>query len=170
MSIQLYIAGSLDLLLDRLMEEVYEEDPFQAPEIIVPNRNLRRWLQMGIARRYGVAAHLNFQFLETGLSRILSEAAPECELASPSLQQWALLRALQKETLNPLDHYRRASYLHYLFRDYEYHRNNLVHGWHREVDSSLAEEMGPDIFRPIKLTEVAPLLMVAPNLHGFAIG
>ncbi|MCB1137749.1 MAG: exodeoxyribonuclease V subunit gamma [Leptospiraceae bacterium] len=146
MSIQLYIAGSLDLLLDRLMEEVYEEDPFQAPEIIVPNRNLRRWLQMGIARRYGVAAHLNFQFLETGLSRILSEAAPECELASPSLQQWALLRALQKETLNPLDHYRRASYLHYLFRDYEYHRNNLVHGWHREVDSSLAEEMGPDIF------------------------
>ncbi|MCB1169403.1 MAG: exodeoxyribonuclease V subunit gamma [Leptospiraceae bacterium] len=146
MSIQLYIAGSLDLLLDRLLEEIYDEDPFLAPEIIVPNRNLRRWLQMRIAQQNGVAAHLDFQYLETGLSGILSQAAPDCELASPSMQQWALLRALQKESLNPLDHYRRASHLHYLFRDYEYHRNKLVHAWHRELKTSLTEEKGPDIF------------------------
>lgn len=144
---QLHIADSLPLLLDRLDQELTSwPDPFIAPTIIVPNRNLRRWLQMNLAAKAGVAAHLDFHYLESGLSRLMSGGGHPVLQADPAFQQWSLLSALKPEAADTLELYRRTSHLHSLFRDYEYHRNPMIHAWHLELDSSLCSGPGLDIF------------------------
>ncbi|HBS04427.1 MAG TPA: hypothetical protein DEA96_05650 [Leptospiraceae bacterium] len=145
---KLYIADSLEHLLQKLQSQLQKHsDPLRAPRILVPNRNLRRWMQMQLARRQGVAANLNFQYLEQGISSILAHSARK--QAPASLQLWALIQALQQDTRAPgdsLEIYRRASHLTYLFRDYEYHRNPMIRAWQQELKTS-PTALEPDIFQ-----------------------
>ena len=142
---ELYIADSLELLLDQLQKQLHRSDPLQGPRILIPNRNLRRWMQMAIASRHGVSANLNFQYLEQGISSIFT-GVTELRLASPARQHWALLRALQNSSADALESYRKAAHLSYLFRDYEYHRNPLIRAWQRQLSTSPAGNLEPDIF------------------------
>lgn len=145
---ELYIADSLERLLQKLQSQLQENlDPLKAPRILVPNRNLRRWMQMQLAQKQGVAANLNFQYLEQGISSILGSGIRQKQ-ASAGLQLWSLIHALKNSSAtsdDSLDVYRRATHLTFLFRDYEYHRNPMIRGWQKELESSCTD-FEPDIF------------------------
>lgn len=142
---ELYIADTLERLLSKLQSQLASHsDPLRPPRLLVPNRNLRRWMQMQLANSQGVAANLNFQYLEQGISSVLS-AGLQSRQASAGLQQWALIQALQTDpSIDPslgsapdsLELYRRSAHLTYLFRDYEYHRNPMIRSWQKELSSS----------------------------------
>ncbi len=89
--IEAYFSDDLERLARRLFASVTGDtmhdryDPFAPPLVLVPNRNLRRWLQMRLSRQdggpgaRGVCAHVNFQFLEEGFFTILTELDPAKE-------------------------------------------------------------------------------------------
>ncbi|MCB1166882.1 MAG: exodeoxyribonuclease V subunit gamma, partial [Leptospiraceae bacterium] len=139
------LPGLSDALLTALESQT---DPFLAPHVLVPNRNLRRWLQMQIAARNGIAANIKFEYLEQGLVGILRNVVPHVQLADPASIQWSLLRALEatSEGSDSIDQFRKASRYSYLFRDYEYHRNRTVRQWQAELESTLAPSGNLDIF------------------------
>lgn len=89
--IEAYFSDDLERLARKLFASITGDtiqdryDPFAPPLVLVPNRNLRRWLQMRMAREdagpgaRGVCAHVNFQFLEEGFFTILTELDPARE-------------------------------------------------------------------------------------------
>ena len=82
-STKYFFSTRLEHLLAGLARELNETrslDFFaRAPVIWIPNRNLRRWVQMELARESHVAAHLDFQFLESGLWKLLVALDPDRE-------------------------------------------------------------------------------------------
>ena len=73
-----YLSDDLNLLRDRMDEIIVQErrdsgNPFRQSRIFIPNRNLRRWLQLQLSRGKGASALLEYSFLETGLIELLRE-------------------------------------------------------------------------------------------------
>ena len=82
MAIHLHFSNKIEALADCLgqwITDYYGRGALglSPVEILIPNMNLTRWLQMQLARTRGVACNLDFTFLETGLWRALKEF---CEL------------------------------------------------------------------------------------------
>jgi exodeoxyribonuclease V gamma subunit len=140
------LAGELAVVLDTAVKD----DCFRAVTIVVPNRNVRKWLQLYLSRRDGVAINLNFDYLEQVLWKLLSELDPR-EHAAPLFQleddHYRLLtlvpllendgspidplcKYLGDDKKNPRNWWRRAwslaDHLAGLIRDYEYHRQDAI--------------------------------------------
>lgn len=148
-----YCSTRLENLLDALSHELRETRPAdffaRAPAIWVPNRNLRRWIQMTLAEREGVAAHLDFQFLETGLWQLLLALDPRQdrplpldrvdleylvlsvleELVAGDEAVFAPFREYLGDERGPRKLVQLAARLAALFQEYEYHRGDMVAGW-----------------------------------------
>ena len=78
MSIQIYFSNQVRALGDQLginllNERQSRKDPFWAPSVIVPNPNLKKWLQLHIADQQDVVANVEFEFLEEGLWKLISQ-------------------------------------------------------------------------------------------------
>src|ERR1022692_1509206 len=71
-----------DQLADDLEREAKDGDFFKPATIVVPNRYLKKWLRLWLARRLDVAINLDFQILEPALWNLLREVDP-ANLASP---------------------------------------------------------------------------------------
>ena len=141
------LAGKLAAVLD----ETIAVDCFVPHTIVVPNRNVRKWLHLWLARRDGVAINLHFQYLEPVLWDLLCaldprpHAAPLTRLEDEQYRLLTLVPLLEEESadtaLVPLREFlgtdrtkrgwwRRAwqlsDRLAGLIRDYEYHRHEPI--------------------------------------------
>ncbi|HMW59431.1 MAG TPA: exodeoxyribonuclease V subunit gamma, partial [Leptospiraceae bacterium] len=64
-----FFATDLSTLARKLTDQIAKDkkrDPLQPRRIIVPNRNVARWLEMRLADWSGVCGNVDFQFLEPG--------------------------------------------------------------------------------------------------------
>ncbi|MCR9144005.1 MAG: exodeoxyribonuclease V subunit gamma [bacterium] len=168
-----YFSTRLERLIDALSFEMRATRPVdffsRPPAVWVPNRNLRRWIQMELAEREAVAAHLEFQFLESGLWSLLLALDPERERPQPLDRvdlEYLVLTALQEivrepepvfepffEYLRdpdgpsagraPRQLYQLAVRLASLFQEYEYHRGDMIAAWSGVPDLSGAAPEHP---------------------------
>jgi exodeoxyribonuclease V gamma subunit len=140
------LAGELALVLDAAVKD----DCFRAVTIVVPNRNVRKWLQLYLSRRDGVAINLHFDYLEQVLWKLLSDLdprqhdAPLFQLEDEHYRLLTLVPLLENDgspidplskylgddKKNPRNWWRRAwslaDHLAGLIRDYEYHRQDAI--------------------------------------------
>ncbi|MCI0376600.1 MAG: exodeoxyribonuclease V subunit gamma, partial [Gemmataceae bacterium] len=76
----LYLAAEPVALAERLALDLDRQskkaDPFVPARIVVPNRNLAKWLRLWLARRDGVAVNLRFYYLENALFEMLRALDP----------------------------------------------------------------------------------------------
>ena len=97
-----------DVLLDEIRDEVGSGDLFRRTRIVIPNRSIQRYLSLRFARRYGIAAQLEFPSLMSVFQRFLPQnhdrpnidkktigwriyrvlREPKSEKAFPLLTQW----------------------------------------------------------------------------------
>ena len=62
----------------RLLEEKKGRDPFAFPQVIVPNANIAKWLQIRVfAKERELCAGIRFPFIERRLTELMSENLPE---------------------------------------------------------------------------------------------
>ncbi|MCB9593805.1 MAG: exodeoxyribonuclease V subunit gamma [Sandaracinaceae bacterium] len=149
--IRLTYSNHTEALLDALVRRVGTApgDPLEATHIVVPNQNVERYVELGIARRLGVAANLRFR----RLAHLVEELLPGPLLAGEALQA-RVLRGLLDDALlaepelAPVRRYlsaagaataatepRRAQLaLHVtrLFEEYGFSRPELLEAWARE--------------------------------------
>jgi exodeoxyribonuclease V gamma subunit len=170
-------SNRLDVLAGRLSDAVGEEQracgPFAMTPVVVPNPNLARWLQFFIAERRGVAANLEFPYLESGMWQLVCGLAPAGAprpqlLTHEKLQQLiaAQLVGGSDASASPFVEYCRnaagefdvrdaecirrvwqiSGRLATLFREYDYHREGMVRHWLSGADASFFEaEEGRDL-------------------------
>ena len=146
-----------DQLADALDDEAKTGDFFAPTLVVVPNRYLRKWLRLWLARKLDVAVNLNYQPLEEALWTLLRQVDPNQSTSPPEaidentyrLMVLSVLLEEQDPDLAPLQRYlqrqgpalsrlscRRAWYLAdrlgVLLQDYEYHRQDaLIQRWLR---------------------------------------
>lgn len=156
---KLYFSSHTEKLAEQLAVDLtnsaYVRDPFASPLVIVPNLNIKLWLQLRIATRNSVAANIRFTFLETGLWDIIADLDPE-KKTKPSIltgetylililgelfrmtsddKDLALLwKYLHDKDDKPVtDYYRKAwqlsEKLEKCFREYEYNRAEMIAAW-----------------------------------------
>lgn len=139
----------LDALVRRLHEERAERSPLEPLRVAVPNRNIERYAELGVARRLGIAANLRFPRLEELVNEWLGERERPLLLDNPLRAR--VLRALSDPdllahpTMGPVRRYlhgagerpdaverRRAQlavHTSALFREYSLSRAELLDGW-----------------------------------------
>lgn len=159
MAIELYFSNRLEELADRFSailesETRTDEDLFQGGLTILPNQNLTKWLKLFLAKKWSIYMHLDFEFLEAGLWRLLSglDARQEKpDMIDKPFVQMVLLDRLQRigtdgNEFAPLRRYlwgmdgkREADYyvklwqlsdkLAHLFQEYQFHRSEMIQRW-----------------------------------------
>ena len=79
----LYLGGEPAMLAERLADNLEQHathgDFFAPAMIVVPNRFLRKWLRLHLARKHGVAINLHFHYLESALWQLLQAVDPSGE-------------------------------------------------------------------------------------------
>lgn len=164
MGVELYFSNQLEQLGLRLSNDLKEDNArktniFLKSTIIVPNSNLKKWLQMTIANTLGIAINLEFiSSLEDGLWNMLKNldnSSQRIELLNNEMLQLMLLYLLQDVKEWPeetsliqkylldsdrekrVDHVKRSwqmsKRLAYYFRKYEYHRPDMIRRWQTEI-------------------------------------
>ncbi|HMX55488.1 MAG TPA: exodeoxyribonuclease V subunit gamma [Leptospiraceae bacterium] len=139
-----FFATDLSTLARKLTDQIAKDkkrDPLQPRRIIVPNRNVARWLEMRLADWSGVCGNVDFQFLEPGIGNRIEEiTGKKRALASREDLTLGILEcffegqvsgALARyiESRNSTDLYHLAAKLASLFQDYEYHRAEWADRW-----------------------------------------
>lgn len=167
--IQIHKAQKLTDLADLLYEKIQSErelnrsesDPaglFSTHKIVVPNRNLRRWLQIYFADHHTCTAGLHFQFLEQALfpekeadylsvpfiqllmiqlfQRILSGDVPA---GFEAFRSYLEEPADGDESRVHIKMYQLSARLASYFQDYRYHRTEWIEAWKegKNVDPSV---------------------------------
>lgn len=138
----------LEALARRLDARRKSADPLAPIEIVVPNRNVERFVELGVARALGIAANLRFSRLEGLVRRWLEPGAPllvEGALAACVLRALLDETLLEREVMAPVRRYlsgageaadavdlRRAQlalHLARLFEEYGFSRPELLAAW-----------------------------------------
>ncbi len=174
--VRIFLSHPLQSLADRWIADVGESiehtDLFDPVRVIVPNRNIKRWLQMYMARKGIVAAHIRFLYVEDGIRSLLDGIATERLplLLRPLDLRGRILALLQKDLssgesrwplltqqTNPsmragagtsIRLFQLAQRLADLFVNYEFHRLRSVEKW-RGVDA----EQSLDVFGDSQFVE-----------------
>lgn len=171
MGINLFFSNLLETLTDGLdkvlsLENRNRENIFRAPMVIVPNANLKKWIQLHLAQKNGIIFNINFQYLETGLWQLLELLDPnekKPDILDLNLRQLLLLHVLENLDTNqpdfePVLHYfqtpgdqkslldtkrlwQLSEKLSFLFQEYEFHRLEMIHGWINNQTPSDAMEL-----------------------------
>ena len=161
MAIELFFSNLLETLAEKLSDvfrlgQKRRARIFDPPLVVVPNANLKKWIQLRLAKANGIAMNIDFQYLETGLWRlleILDENPEKPDMLDLSLRRIAVLRVL--ESLDP-GREEVAPFLAYMkgpigsgegfpdfekrmwqlsdrfasyFQDYEFHREEMIRRW-----------------------------------------
>ena len=83
MGIKVFFSNQLEQLADelstRLISEAKEQDPFKSQHIIVPNPNVKKWLQLEIATRNGICSNVKVDYLQAGIWALCRDFIPEKE-------------------------------------------------------------------------------------------
>jgi len=168
MGVALYFSNQLMPLAEKLQENLAPADaainPLDPPVVIVPNMNLSKWIKLTCARRCGIFMNVDFQYLETGLWRMLRSFSeppdPEPELLDRERMILLLFFILmdpdsvatelevvnrylgsrgEREGDRELRCWQLAEELARLFQEYEYHRSDMIERWleDRPVDEAM---------------------------------
>jgi len=105
-----------NLALNLELKEEEKLHPLEPVEIIVPNRNMETWIRLGLAQLKGIAANINFKWLENYISDLVSIASRDrFKLVNYQVTEAAILAALLDEKLlegkelNPVSNYLRKT-------------------------------------------------------------
>jgi len=159
MAIELFFSNQLEHLSEKLARIVSEEhrrvdNPFLSLKVVVPNNNLAKWLTLMLARRESIVMNVDFQFLETGLWKMIAaldthpQPAEMLDKTKARLLILSVLTRIKKDDpdLAPVSGYlfnsdgrKHADYtvrlwqlserLAHLFQEYEYHRTDMIREW-----------------------------------------
>ncbi len=196
MALHVYLSRSIESLAFRLSEHILSErksnDFFLPARVIVPNLNLKKWLQMRLAENNGAAVNIRFQFIESALWEIIREKGGDALGGAALLSQGDLLLMILSRLIadiqgDPLlapfrdylclpdgqereDFFPRAfqlaERLAQYFRDYEYHRGEMIEAWlqgktlyggdeeHRPAVETAQREIYTRLFAPGGLRDV----------------
>lgn len=157
MSIQLFFSNRLEALADKFLELLSDkphagDDLLLPPQVVVPNANLARWLQLTMACRQSVCMNIDFDFLDSGLWRLLL-SLDDSRRPAPALHitdlKLLLLYALQHLSaddtrLTPLLRYLQGARgsariwqlsetLAQLFSEYALHRADMLARWQTQT-------------------------------------
>lgn len=171
MGIELYFSNQLMPLADKLHENLMPtgdgDNILDPPVVTVPNMNLSKWIKLTLARKADIFMNVEFQYLETGLWKMLRSLdqspgpGPEM-LDSDSLKilLFFILMAPDRETpdLFPVERYlhgadgrergdmeircwQLSEELARLFQEYEYHRSDMILRWQEDCPAADAMEI-----------------------------
>ena len=160
MGIELFFSNQLEELADKYaamvdLENRGRENIFQPSLAIVPNQNLKKWLQLTLSRKRPVFMNVEFQYLESGLWGLLADLDAHGErpqMLDSAFMRMLILRALQglrqddapwsaplRRYLLDADGERGPDYatrlwqlterLTRLFGDYQFHRSGMIEAW-----------------------------------------
>lgn len=76
MGVQFKFSNNIKTLKEKFIEEILTDkanDPFEKQFIIIPNINVKKWLQLEIAKFCGISTNLELNYLEKGLVTLLKE-------------------------------------------------------------------------------------------------
>lgn len=145
------------LLWDRIRSEK-SHNPLHAPKVIVPNKNMRRWLNLHLAKTYGIVSHIDFSFLEKTLEEYFTRRAglpwtqgkstyPTQEEIQKKILEYLITHsqepeflALEKFIQRPSKLFGLSQKLALLFRDYEVNRREWLQVWWEEKKSGFPED------------------------------
>ena len=169
MGIFFHYADSVDSMKNMLFSslDADTDDIFVPQRIIVPNINVKRWLQLEIAKKNEICANLDLSYLEKTLITLLNECSNETDnnkyifLGDNDRQidlQLMVLSVLEngkdEPDMQPVYRYlgneqnrkdaqvrlwQLAEKLAYYFREYEYQRSQMIAAW-RENKSFFVDE------------------------------
>ncbi|MFO7951510.1 MAG: exodeoxyribonuclease V subunit gamma [Bacillota bacterium] len=89
-----------DLALNLQLEREAGAHPLAPVELVVPNRNMEAFVNLGLAQHLGVAANLHFRRLERFIGEIINEACPgKIRLAGLEAIEAAILSLLLNDQL-----------------------------------------------------------------------
>lgn len=73
--LELHLSNSLNMLADRLAVRLRAADKslFETTTIVVPNATMKTYVQLEVARRLGIAANLDFVFLQSFFAGLIPE-------------------------------------------------------------------------------------------------
>lgn len=163
MGLFFHYADSVDSMKNLLFDELNndDEDIFVPQRIIVPNINVKRWLQLEIAEKNGICANLDLSYLEKTLIALLDECSGEKAdyhkyifLGDSDRQidlQLMVLSVLENgkndSDMQPVYRYlgenperkdaqtrlwQLSEKLAYYFREYEYQRSQMIEAWRND--------------------------------------
>jgi hypothetical protein len=112
--LRLYYSNLTEALLDALVRRVHGErasgDPLAPVWIVVPNRNVERYVELGIAQRLGIAVNLRFERLSDLVRRWLEKgdtrSCSETELRARVLRALLDDAVLAGTAMGPVRRYR----------------------------------------------------------------
>ena len=90
MGLRIFWSDRIERLAGELAESLRAQgrragaDLFVAARVIVPNMNVRKWLQLFVARHTGVCLNIQFQFLEDGFEELLAPPPPPVGAPAPA--------------------------------------------------------------------------------------
>jgi exodeoxyribonuclease V gamma subunit len=170
MGVDLYFSNQLIPLAGKLHENLTPENVdagiLEPPLVIVPNMNLSKWLKLTLSRKAGIFMNVEFQYLETGLWRMIRSLDPNPHHEPDLLDKDSLTILLffillspdrGSPDLTPVYQYlylpdgrarndieircwQLSSELARLFQEYEYHRSDMIQGWLAESPTDDAME------------------------------
>jgi len=159
MAIEIYFSNQLEELADKFaatvdLENQVKSNILEGPLTIVPNQNLKKWLELTLAKKRSVFMNVDFQFLESGLWGLLARLDPGTE--KPGMVDGRFLRMLllyglqglgeNDPEFTPLRQYllepdggkgpdyavklwQLTEKMVQLFEDYEFHRSEMIRQW-----------------------------------------
>lgn len=159
MGVELFFSNRVENLARKYWDVVAVENEcrgndLSGPLTIIPNANLGKWLQMVTAAHQSICMNVDFDFLESGLWRLLSDldttADPVERLSIDKAQVLILnvlkslrnppdtLRAIMRylepgaegaEQVNAARYWQLSEALARLFNEYEYNRSDMMRRW-----------------------------------------
>ncbi|MBL7205437.1 MAG: exodeoxyribonuclease V subunit gamma [Desulfobacteraceae bacterium] len=159
MAIELYFSNQLEELADKFaatvdLENQVNRNILEGPLTIVPNQNLKKWLQLTLAKKQSVFMNVDFQYLESGLWNLLARldrGAEKPEMVDGCFLRMLLLYGLQglgqnEPEFTPLRQYllepdgrkgpdypvklwQLTEKMVRLFEEYEFHRSEMIQQW-----------------------------------------
>lgn len=102
----------LETLLEFIVEHQRLDDPFSSEKVLVQSSGMAQWLQIALAKRFGIAANIEFplpaSFIWEMFSRVLPDIPPESAFSKQSMS-WKLMtllpQRLDDEDFALLHHY-----------------------------------------------------------------
>jgi len=166
----LHYSNRLDRLIIPLAQELDKRNPFDTVEIVVPNYSLEKWISLKLAQYQGIAANLSFITLEKAIYQSLKNSLHNhhCELLKQETIQCLLMDILREKilTVDPVwdpvrsylspeadinseaaEHrlFQLSGRLSYLFKEYEYSRNEeLIAAWNEGRNAVDKETLGTE--------------------------
>lgn len=106
MALDIRFGTDTALLADSLAEAVAvavagpQRDPLEPITILVPNRNMEKWLRFRIARTNKIAANMSFPYLENGLWDVVSRIGLENGTLKADMGGWPKVRRIDRDEIN----------------------------------------------------------------------